>query len=58
MAAEDLVQHFENRVLSRVVQGMAGKAMVVCMSRWICIALYDELIKSGAATTRVASSRS
>ena len=40
MVAEDLVEHFENRVV-----GMDGKAMVVCMSRRICIALYDEIIK-------------
>jgi len=40
MVAEDLVQHFENRV-----QAMAGKAMIVCMSRRICVALYDQLIK-------------
>jgi len=40
MVAEDLVQHFENRVV-----GMEGKAMIVCMSRRICVALYDEIIK-------------
>ena len=40
MVAEDLVQHFEDRV-----QAMDGKAMIVCMSRRICIALYDQIIK-------------
>ena len=38
MIAEDLVDHFENRVV-----GMNGKAMIVCMSRRICVALYDEI---------------
>ena len=40
MVAMDLVEHFENRVV-----GMDGKAMIVCMSRRICVALYDEIIK-------------
>ena len=40
MVAGDLVEHFENRVV-----GMDGKAMIVCMSRRICVALYDEIIK-------------
>ena len=40
MVTEDLVQHFEDRV-----QAMDGKAMIVCMSRRICIALYDQIIK-------------
>ena len=40
MVARDLVEHFENRVV-----GMDGKAMIVCMSRRICVALYDEIIK-------------
>ena len=40
MVAKDLVEHFENRVV-----GMDGKAMIVCMSRRICVALYDEIIK-------------
>ena len=34
--AADLVQHFEDRVAA-----LHGKAMVVCMSRRICVALYD-----------------
>ena len=40
MVAQDLVQHFEDRVA-----GMDGKAMIVCMSRRICVALYDQIIK-------------
>jgi len=40
MVAADLVRHFEDRVAA-----MDGKAMVVCMSRRICVALYD-LIRS------------
>jgi type I restriction enzyme R subunit len=37
--ARDLVEHFENRL-----GAMDGKAMVVCMSRRICVDLYRELI--------------
>ena len=40
MDAKDLVEHFENRVV-----GMAGKAVIVCMSRRICVALYNQIIK-------------
>ena len=36
--ARDIVEHFENRI-----EAMDGKAMVVCMSRRICIDLYREL---------------
>jgi type I restriction enzyme R subunit len=39
LIANDLVQHFEQRLAA-----MDGKAMVVCMSRRICAALYDELV--------------
>ena len=39
MVAADLVQHFEDRV-----SAMAGKAMVVCMSRRICVDLYAEIV--------------
>jgi type I restriction enzyme R subunit len=38
--AEDLVYHFEQR--NAVLD---GKAMIVCMSRRICVELYDEIIK-------------
>ncbi len=40
LVAADIVEHFENRVV-----GMDGKAMVVGMSRRICVALYDEIVK-------------
>ncbi|MDD4083571.1 MAG: type I restriction endonuclease subunit R [Sphaerochaetaceae bacterium] len=40
LIAKDIVEHFEKR--QEVVQ---GKAMIVGMSRRICIDLYDELIK-------------
>ena len=40
MVAEDLVDHFENRLV-----GMDGKAMIVCMSRRICVALYGKIIE-------------
>ena len=39
MVAADLVQHFEDRAAA-----MEGKAMVVCMSRRICVALYDAIV--------------
>ncbi len=39
LIAEDLVHHFERRL-----EAMDGKAMVVCMSRRICVDLYNELI--------------
>ena len=32
-------RHFEERV-----EAMDGKAMVVCMSRRICVGLYDEIV--------------
>ena len=38
--AADLVQHFEERD-----KPQSGKAMVVAMSRDICVHLYDEIIK-------------
>jgi type I restriction enzyme, R subunit len=38
--AEDIVNHYELR--SSVLE---GKAMIVCMSRRICVELYDALIK-------------
>ena len=37
--AEDIVAHFKNRL-----EAMDGKAMIVCMSRRICIDLYRELV--------------
>lgn len=38
--AQDIVNHFEDRV-----SALDGKAMIVCMSRRICVRLYEELIK-------------
>ena len=38
--AKDLVKHFEERL-----EAMDGKAMVVCMSRRICVDLYNEIVK-------------
>ena len=40
LVAEDIVAHFDNRT-----EAMDGKAMVVCMSRRICIDLYRELTR-------------
>lgn len=40
MVALDMVNHFENRVAA-----LDGKAMVVCMSRRICVKLYGEIVK-------------
>ena len=39
LVAEDIVSHFEQRL-----EAMDGKAMVVCMSRRICVDLYRELV--------------
>jgi len=38
LVAEDLVRHFEQRL-----EVMDGKAMVVCMSRRICVAMYEAI---------------
>ena len=40
LIAADLVQHYERRL-----EAMDGKAMVVCMSRRICVDLYNAIIK-------------
>ena len=40
LIAEDLVKHFEARIAA-----LDGKAMIVCMSRRICVALYEALVK-------------
>ena len=37
--AEDLVRHFEERLAL-----MDGKAMIVCMSREICVKMYDAIV--------------
>lgn len=38
--ARDFVDHFEKRL-----DGMDGKAMIVCMSRRICVDLYNAIVK-------------
>jgi type I restriction enzyme R subunit len=48
--AADLVAHFEERN-----QAQTGKAMVVAMSRDICVHLYDEIVRcapTGTTPTR------
>ena len=40
LVARDVVDHFEKRL-----EVMHGKAMIVCMSRRICIDLYRELVR-------------
>ncbi len=40
LIAEDIVNHFEQRL-----EAMNGKAMIVCMSRRICIDLYRALVR-------------
>jgi len=39
LIAQDLVNHFERRL-----EAMDGKAMVVCMSRRICVDLYNAIV--------------
>ena len=39
LIAADIVEHFETRL-----EAMDGKAMVVCMSRRICVELYREIV--------------
>jgi len=40
LVAEDLVNHFDNRLAV-----MDGKAMIVCMSRRICVDMYSAIVK-------------
>jgi len=40
LVARDIVEHFENRL-----EAMDGKAMIVCMSRRICVELYGAIVK-------------
>jgi type I restriction enzyme R subunit len=40
LIADDIVEHFAKRL-----EAMDGKAMIVCMSRRICVDLYNALIK-------------
>ena len=46
LIARDLVDHFERRADAMFrLTGDEGKAMIVCMSRRICMDLYDEILK-------------
>jgi type I restriction enzyme R subunit len=40
LIAEDLVMHYERRL-----EAMEGKAMIVCMSRRVCVEMYNAIIK-------------
>jgi len=40
LIAQDIVDHFERRL-----EAMDGKGMIVCMSRRICVALYDAIVR-------------
>ena len=40
LVAEDLVEHFERRQ-----EALFGKAMIVCMSRRICVELYQAIVR-------------
>ncbi|MDC4225683.1 MAG: type I restriction endonuclease [Candidatus Manganitrophus sp.] len=40
LVARDIVEHFEQRL-----EALDGKAMIVCMSRRICVELYREIVK-------------
>lgn len=40
LIAADIIDHFDKRL-----EAMSGKAMIVCMSRRICVKLYEALIK-------------
>ena len=40
LVAEDIIDHLERRC-----QTLEGKAMIVCMSRRICVDLYQELVR-------------
>jgi len=56
--AADVVQHFERRL-----DAVDGKGMIVCMSRRICVAMYEAIraLRAGRGTTpttRRARSRS
>ena len=43
--AADLMAHFEERANGQTGQALTGKAMVVGMSRDICVHLYNEIIR-------------
>jgi type I restriction enzyme R subunit len=41
LIAKDIVEHFEKRQ-----EAMDGKAMIVCMSRRICVDLYEQIVNA------------
>ena len=46
LIAQDIVEHFELRAEAMLRQTQdEGKAMIVCMSRRICVDLYREIVK-------------
>ena len=46
LIAQDIVDHFESRAEAMLRQTQdEGKAMIVCMSRRICMDLHDEIVK-------------
>jgi type I restriction enzyme R subunit len=46
LIAQDIVDHFETRAEAMLRQTQdEGKAMIVCMSRRICVDLYREIVK-------------
>ncbi len=47
LVARDIVEHFEKRL-----EAMDGKAMIVCMSRRICVELYREIVEAAAGLGR------
>lgn len=40
LVAQDIVDHFD-----RWLEALEGKAMIVCMSRRICVELYHEILR-------------
>src|SRR5205823_4440331 len=40
LVARDIVEHFEKRL-----EALEGKAMIVCMSRRICVELYRQIVR-------------
>ena len=40
LLAKDIVEHFETRI-----EALDGKAMIVCMSRRICVELYQQIVR-------------
>ena len=48
LIAKDIVEHFEKRY-----EALGGKAMVVCMSRRICVDLFAEIAKLRPLVKRI-----